>query len=124
MRQKLKKSEKKFEYEFNYNILLNILSNLRKTIADNFKHIYRSNRIGDDPSTDIIIEVDESLFVHDEDGAQIWIVSIIQKLCQKKRFDIIPHRNSPNLKLLTMNHILQGTHITHYGWVGFNFFWC
>ena len=40
---------------------------------------------------------------------------------QKKRFDIIPHRNSANLKLFAMNHILPGTHITHDGWAGYNF---
>ena len=40
---------------------------------------------------------------------------------KKKRFDIIPQRNSANLENFTINHILPGTHITHHGWAGYNF---
>ena len=45
----------------------------------------------------------------------------IETVSKKKRFDIIPHRNSANLKLFAMNHILPGTHISHDGWAGYNF---
>ena len=60
------------------------MSNLRKTIADNFKQLYRTKRIGGDPSTDIIVAVDEPLFVHAEDGSQIWIVGAIETVSKKK----------------------------------------
>ena len=111
----------KFKFDINYNTLLDILLNIRKVIADFYKHLYRSKKIGGDPSTGIIVAVDESMFVHAEDGSQIWIVGAVETVSKKKRFDIIKQRNSQNLKIFAMNHIEPGTHITHDGWTGYTF---
>lgn len=116
-----KRINKQFKYNMNYKTLLNILMNLRKVIADYLKNKYRSNRIGGDPSTEIVVAVDECLFEHEEDGSQIWIVGAIETESRKKRFDILPNRSSVNLKKFAVNHILPGTHITHDGWRGYNF---
>ena len=65
-----KRINEKFKYNINYKTLLNILMNLRKVIADYLKNKYRSNRIGGDPSTEIVVAVDECLFEHEEDGSR------------------------------------------------------
>ena len=39
-------------------------------IADYLKNKYRSNRISGDPSTEIVVAVDECLFEHEEDGSK------------------------------------------------------
>ena len=52
--------------------------NLRKVIADYLKNKYRLNPIGGDPSTEIVVAVDECLFEHEEDDSQIWIAGTIE----------------------------------------------
>ena len=58
-------------------------------MADYLKNKYRMNRIVGEPSTDIIITVDEYLFEHESYGS-VWIFGAIEIETWKKRFDILP----------------------------------
>ena len=66
-----KRVENKFEFDINYNILIKILFNKRKTVDDYLKNQYRIKGIGGDSSIEIIIPINDSLFVHNDDGWQL-----------------------------------------------------
>ena len=42
------------------------------------KHKYRTNQIGGDPDSNIIVCIDESLILHDNNNNQIWLVGAIE----------------------------------------------
>ena len=63
-----KRIKNKYNYDIYYVTLSKILLNLRKTIADNLKHIYIINRMGGEPASEFVVTVDECMFVHYIDG--------------------------------------------------------
>ena len=69
----------------------------------------------------ITVALDESLFVHDDNNQQIWIVGAKETLSNKFRLDIINTRNAVNLKIFVENHIEPGTKIVTDGWAGYSF---
>lgn len=56
-----------------------------------------------------------------EDNTQIWIVGAIDTQTRKTRYDNINIRDANNLRIFFTNHIYHGNHITHDGWLGYNF---
>lgn len=67
------------------------------------------------------VAIDESLFLHDDEGNQIWVVGAIDITTKEIRLDVINQRNSANLKIFVINHIEAGSHIIHDGWRGYRF---
>ena len=74
--------------------IYNILSNIRKTIANYLKHMYRSSQIGGSPESNIIVDLDKSLFLHDN-NEQLWILGAKETTSNKFRLDIIKNILNP-----------------------------
>jgi len=56
-----------------------------------------------------------------EDQKPIWLVGGIDMTSKAVSLDIVPERNTINLKYFVENHIKPGTNISHDGWPGYNF---
>ena len=69
------------------------MNKIRYCITTYLKHIYRTKQIGGDPLQLNTIDIDESLFLHDNSGAQIWVVGEIDTESKEIRLDIIKERN-------------------------------
>lgn len=82
-----------------YITIKNIILNIRKVIAENYKEKYKNNLIGNEY---INVALDESLFIHENHGSPIWVVGAIQTDTKAIRLDIIPQRNSQNLKIFVI----------------------
>ena len=104
-----------------YNTVCAILDNIRNCIANFLKHQYRLKQIGGAPEKHKIIAVDESLILHDNKDAMIWLVGAIDTETKELRLDIIKERNSTNLKIFINNHVESGTYIVHDGWRAYSF---
>ena len=72
-----KRIQTKLNKNISYNTICSILVNMRKCIANYIKHKYRCEQIGGDPSENKIVAIDESLFLHDGTGRQIWVVGAV-----------------------------------------------
>ena len=79
------------------------------------------HQIGGDPSLEKIVSIDESIFLHDNLGRQIWVVGAIDPESKDIRLDVINKRNQTNLKTFVYNHIIPGTHVVHDGWSSYTF---
>ena len=64
--------------------------------------------------------MDESLIAH-EQNQQVWLRRAIDSSSKIVRLDIIPERNSHNLKKFVINHIIPRTHLIHNNYAGYNF---
>ena len=84
------------------------------------KQIYRESRIGGDPDKNKNVAIDECLFIHVNNN-HIWVIGAIETDSRKLRLDIIPERNSNNIKTFILNHIEAGTKIITDGWQGYSF---
>ena len=62
--------------------------------------------------------IDETLITHD-DGNQIWLCGAIDTTNKNIRLDVLPQRNSENIKIFIKNHVIPGTNVTHDGWGGY-----
>lgn len=111
----------KFKKQSCLKTIYDILFKIRKIIADYLKYIYRAKQIGGPPEKKITVALDESLFVHDDNNQQIWIVGAKETLSNKFRLNIINTRNAANLKIFVENHIEPGTKIVTDGWAGYSF---
>jgi hypothetical protein len=105
-----------------YGTVLSILDNIHYCFADYLKNKYRLHQIGGDPSLEKIVLIDESLFLHENAGRQIWVVGAIDTENKNIRLDKINERTQNNLKTFDTNHIAPGTHLTHDGWPSYTFF--
>ena len=122
-----KKNAKEIEFKLkdmypvipNYNTILKILTNTRKIIAEYLKYSYKLSQIGGDPETERTVAIDETLITH-SNGNQIWLIGAIDTTNHNIRLDVLPDRNSENIKIFITNHIIPGTNITHDGWLGYN----
>lgn len=101
--------------------LYNILHNIRHVIADYIKQKYRELQIGGPPEKNKTVALDESLFIHDIDNSQVWIVGAKETDSNRLRLDVIKERNGANLKIFVTNHIAPGTKIVTDGWLGYSF---
>ena len=88
---------------------------------DYLKNEYSLHQIGGGPSLEKNSIIDESQFLHDDSGRQIWVVRAIDKEDKDLRLDIINGRTQANLKTFVVNHIAPGTHLVHDGWVSYTF---
>lgn len=104
----------------NYITICSILVYILKCIANYLKHKYRYEQIVGDPSLIKIVAVNESLFLQDDTGKQIWIVGALDSQTKDLRLDVINQRNSTDLKIF-VNHIVSITLIVHNGWNGYAF---
>lgn len=115
--------KKNFNKKITYNYICRQLQTIRKILAEYFKIKYRENNLVgiDHNNNPHIIAIDESLFSHDEKG-QIWIVGGVDTNLKNIRLDILRQRNAENIETFVLNHFREGTHFTHDGWSGYNFF--
>ena len=65
---------KKYKYNLCYKTIISFLHNIRQVIATYMKHKYRTAKIRGDPDNNIIVCIDESLILHDNNNNQIWFV--------------------------------------------------
>lgn len=98
---------------------MKIVSNIRYVIAEYLKYKYKLRRIGGDPEENITVAIDESLITH-ENGNQVWLCGAIDTRHNHIRLDVLPARSADNLKTFVKNHIIPGSNITHYGWLGYS----
>ena len=82
--------------------------------------MYRESRIGGPPELNKIVEIDECLFIHDN-NTPIWVIGGIETDSRKMRFDVINRRISENIKTFLLNHVEVGTKIISDGWQGYAF---
>lgn len=103
--------------------LQKILKNIRYILAEYMKKNYDSSLIGGINENNIprIVAIDESLFLHDSLGNQIWVVGGIETKELRMRLNVINLRNSENLETFIFNNFKEGTHFTHDGWSGYTF---
>ena len=111
----------KFKKTTNLKTIFSILSNIRKVIGNYLKHKYRSSQIGGLPEYKIIMALDESLFIYDENNNQIWIVKNKGTTSKRFRLDIIKRCNSENLQVFVENHFEAGTKRVTDGWSSYSF---
>ena len=62
-----------------------------------------------------IVALDESLFVHDSLGQQVWVIGGIETKYRRIRLAITKIRNSVTLENFVNDNFLEGTHFTHDG---------
>ena len=107
--------------KISYQIIIKILSNIKYAIANYLKDKYRKFQIGDDPTTNKIVALNEFNILHDELNQQIWLVGGIETVTLKLRLDIINNKNSTNLEIFMKNYIESGIIILTDGWTGYSF---
>jgi hypothetical protein len=81
------------------------------------KNKYRNFPIGDDPDTNKVVVLYETLIFH-LNWEQQWLVGVIETLSRKIRINILPIRNGQNLEIFVKNHILSCTTIATDLWAG------
>ena len=99
---------------------MKIVSNIRYVIAEYLKFKYKLRQIGGDPEENITVAIEESLITHGN-GNQVWLCRATDTRHKHIRLDVLPARNSDNLKTFVKNHITRGSNITHEGWFGCSF---
>ena len=104
----------------NYNTITKFLKKIRQCISEYIKYNYKIKQIGASPENNRTVAIDETLIMH-EGQKQIWLVGGIDTTTKAVRLDIVPQRNSINLKKFVRNHIEPGTNISHDGWSGYQF---
>ena len=72
------------------------------------KYRYRIKQIGGGPSLNKKVAIDESLYLKDDKGKQIWIFGSIDTDTKELKMDNMGNRNSNNLKIFITNHIIPG----------------
>ena len=110
-----------YKRKVGYITICKVLNNIRHIIADYLKYRYKLKQIGGDPSLKKNVAIEESLYLKDDKGKQIWIVGALDTETKELRMDIMVHRNANNLKIFITNHIIPGTNIIHDGWRGYFF---
>lgn len=68
----------KYKKNITIDTIRKILLNIKKTIANEIKHVYRSKQNGWPPEANKILVIDESLFLPDLNNNQIWAVGAIE----------------------------------------------
>ena len=64
---------------------------------------------------------DESLFLHDFNDNQVWVLRLVEKDTRQMRFNIINTQNDENIKIFVLNNIEAGILILSDNWSGYNF---
>ena len=90
----------------NYNTILKTVENTRKIISEYLKYSYKVQEIGGEPELDRTEAIDEALIIDYNDN-QIWIICAIDTTNKNVLLDIIPQRNSENIKIFITNYILS-----------------
>ena len=87
------------------------------------KYVYKETLIGgfDTDNNPIIVALDESLFGHNSQNEQQWIVGRLETKYRRMRLEIIKIRNATNLEIFVNNNFKEDTHFTHDGWAGYTF---
>lgn len=82
---------------------------------------YINSLIGgfDDKGYSKIVALDESLFVHNELGEQIWAIGGIETKYRRIRLMLSKSPNSAIMENFVNENFLEGTHFTHDGWAGY-----
>ena len=104
----------------NYNTIKKLLKIIRQCFFEYIKYSYKFKQIVGPPKKNRTVAIDETLIMH-EQQKQIWLVGGIDTTTKAIRLDIVPERNSINLKYFIENHIEPGTNISHYSWPGYSF---
>ena len=68
-----------------------------------------------------IVALDESLFIHDNNGDEIWVLGGIETKEEKIRLAITKVRNISTLENFVYENFKEGTHFTYDGLAGYNF---
>ena len=105
--------------KLNRKFIYNFIINLRKIIASYLLNVYSLERLAGNNAHQILC-VDESLFTHTE-GAQTWVVGILNVNTDEIRLKVVPDRSDATLKTIIQRHV--GTGNTYYSdsWMGYNF---
>lgn len=84
---------------------------------------YSKTLIGgfDDKGYSKLVALDESLFVHNEAGEQIWVIGGIETKYSRIRLMLSNSRNTTILENFVNENFLEGTHFIHDGWAGYRF---
>ena len=113
------------KYKNNLNIrkIQKILEYFRKLIFIHYKLVYNKTLIGglDNEGQSKIVAIDESLFIHDINNEQIWVLGGIETKDKNIRLSITKIRNIDNLENFVYENFIEGTHFTHDGWNSYNF---
>ena len=68
-----------------------------------------------------IILKDETLFTHNSNNEQIWVIGGIETMDKKLRIIAIKSMDSEAIKNFVNDNFMEGTHFTYYKWAGYNF---
>ena len=68
-----------------------------------------------------ILALDESLFVHNEAGEQLWVLGGIEIKYLKYRLEITKKRNAATLEKFVNEKFYEGMHFTHDVWAVYSF---
>ena len=84
---------------------------------------YNKTLIGgfDNEGESKIVAIDESLFIHDNNGEEIWVLGGIETEEKKIKLAITKVRNIPTLENFVYENFKEGMHFTHDGWAWYNF---
>ena len=104
----------------NYKTILKKLDKIRQAITEYLKYKYKLVQLGGGLMENITVAIDERLITY-AGRRPIWMIDAINTKNKNVRLDILLTRNANALKIFVNNHIIPGTNITHYGWVGYSF---
>ena len=92
---------------------------LRKCISQYYYDVYNLEKFADNNALKNIA-VDESLFVHDYDGTQEWVIGLIDIQTKKIRLELAHERNENILKKIIQHHVGYNNTIISDGWEAYN----
>ena len=92
---------------------------IRKCISQYYFDVYQIEKFVDNNELKNIA-IDESLFVHDHDGTQEWVIGMIDIQTKNIRLEIVHERTEIILKKIIKHHIGYNNTIISDGWESYN----
>ena len=98
----------------------NIYGEIRNVIGKYYNILYQSEILGE-KDAHRNFSVDESLFCHNQNGEDIWVLGIVDNISKDFRLEITNQWNQQVLKKFITTYVETGNTIITEGWSGYNF---
>ena len=92
---------------------------IRKCIAEYYNNVYKIEKLAYDNELKNIA-IDESLFVHDYNGDQEWVIGLIDIGTKNIRLELVKQRNTEIIKKIILHHVGKNNTIISDGWEAYD----
>ena len=110
------------KYQLNYmgqQTIYKLFGIIRKCIAEYYNNVYKLEKLAFDNELKNIA-VKESLFVHDYNGQQEWVVGLIDIGSKNIPLELVKQRNTDIIKKIILHHVGWNNNIISDGWEAYN----